>query len=70
MRPHEHADDLTPEQRFQIIAAILAAGLRRLRPRTPFLPDPAEQTAAKKPPEFSPDCLEFSAETRLSGQSG
>jgi hypothetical protein len=37
MRPHDDpSDDLSPEQRLEHIAAILAAGLRRLRPRTPL----------------------------------
>ena len=70
MRPHDSSDDLTPEQRFQHIAALLATGLRRLRPRAALPAHPAEQTAAENPPESSPDCLEFSAETRLSGQAG
>jgi hypothetical protein len=70
MRPHDPSDELTSEQRFQHIAVLLAVGLRRLRPRNAFLAHPAEQTAATKPPELSPDCLEFSAETRLTVQSG
>ena len=70
MRPHDQPDDLSPEQRFQHIAALLAAGLRRLHPRTASLAHPAEPTAAKNPPESSPDCLEFSAETRLTVQTG
>jgi hypothetical protein len=64
MRPHDPADDLTPEQRFQHIAALLAVGLRRLRPRsTPSI-------GPKNPPELSPDGLESSAEMRLSGHAG
>jgi hypothetical protein len=70
MRPNEDADDLASEQRFQNIAALLAIGLRRLRPRTALPEHSAGQTAAENPPESSPDCLEFSAETRLSGHSG
>jgi hypothetical protein len=70
MRPHEHPDDFTPDQRFQSIASILAVGLRRLRPRTASLASPAEQSAAKNLPELSPDSLEFSAETRLTVQTG
>ena len=70
MRPHDSSDDLTPEQRFQHIAALLATGLRRLRPRNALPALSAEQLAAEKPPESSADGLEFSAETRLSGHAG
>jgi hypothetical protein len=64
MRPHEHEDDLTSEQRCQRIAALLAAGLRRLRPRLAY-PD---QT--NNPPDLSPNCLELADETRLSVHTG
>jgi hypothetical protein len=64
MRPHDPADDFTPEQRFQRIAALLAIGLRRLRPR--FAP-PA---TSKNPPELSPNGLELLPEKRLSGHAG
>ncbi len=64
MRPHEHADDLTPEQRFQRIAALLATGLRRLRPRSAFLAD------SKNPLELSLNGLELRGEMRLSGHAG
>jgi hypothetical protein len=64
MRSHEHADELTPDQRFQHVAALLATGLRRLRPNSAFPDDP------KNPPELSPNGLEFSAETRLTIQTG
>ena len=43
MRPHEHTDELTPEQRFQRIAALLAAGLRRLRPRSALSASPKKR---------------------------
>jgi hypothetical protein len=56
MRPHDPSDDLSPEQRFQQIAALLATGLRRLRPRTAFSSHSAGQTAAEKPLKTSPDC--------------
>jgi hypothetical protein len=70
MRPHEHPDNLTPDQRFQNIAGVLAVGLRRLRPRTASLASPAKQSGAKNLSELSPDNLEFSAETRLTVQTG
>jgi hypothetical protein len=64
MRPHEPDDDLNPEQRFQRIDALLATGLRRLRPRSTPPIDP------KIPPELSLNDLELASETRLSGQAG
>jgi hypothetical protein len=70
MRPLDHPENLTLEQRFQHIATILATGLRRLRPRIPSPANAAEQTAAKNPPELSPNGLELSEETRLSGHMG
>jgi hypothetical protein len=70
MRSHDQPDDLTPDERFQNIAILLATGLWRLRPRTPSSADFSQQAVAKKPPELSPNCLEFSAETRLSGHAG
>jgi hypothetical protein len=70
MRPYHHADDLNPEQRFQRIVALLATGLRRLRPRRALAADPTEQAPSKNPPKLSPDCLAFHGETRLSGHAG
>jgi len=70
MRPHDSSDDLSPEQRFQHIAALLATGLRRLRPRNALPALSAEQLAAENSLKSSPDGLEFSAETRLSGHAG
>jgi hypothetical protein len=64
MRPHDHSDDLTPDQRFQHIAALLATGLRRLRPRS------VSPIGPKNIPEFSLNCLELPDETRLSGHVG
>ena len=64
MRTHEHADDLTPEQRLKGIAALLAAGLRRLRPRS------ASPTESENPPELSLNSLELGGEMRLSGHAG
>ncbi|HEY7423340.1 MAG TPA: hypothetical protein VH682_03780 [Gemmataceae bacterium] len=64
MRPHDHADDLTPEQRFQRIAALLAVGLRRLRPRS------TPPSDLKNLPELSPNGLELGGEMRLSGHAG
>lgn len=63
MSVHDSAS-LSPDQRVQGIAALLATGLRRLLIRSASPPHP------KKLPELSPNCLEFSAETRLSGHAG
>jgi hypothetical protein len=71
MRPHETYEALSDEQRFHQIAILLAIGLRRLRPRTPSSTDLCRQAAAAENlSELSPNCLEFSAETRLSGHVG
>ena len=70
MRPYDSSDDLSPEQRFRHIAALLAAGLRRLRPRNALPAHPKMPTAAENLPESSPDRLEFSAKTRLTVQTG
>jgi hypothetical protein len=71
MRPHDPPDDLTPDQRFQYIAALLAAGLRRLRPRAG---DPAADGSTivlpNNLPELSLNCLELPGQTRLSGHTG
>jgi hypothetical protein len=64
MRSHDHTDDFTPDQRFLRIAAVLAAGLRRLRPRS------APPSSPKNLPELSLNCLELPDETRLSGHAG
>jgi hypothetical protein len=70
MRPLDYPDDLTPEQRFQHVAALLATGLRRLRPRTISPADLGQPDDAKNPPELSPNGLEFSAEKRLTVHTG
>jgi hypothetical protein len=71
MRPHDDpTEDLTPEQRFVQIAALLAAGLRRLHPRTALSAPFPQPEAAKNLPENARNCLELSTKTRLSGQAG
>ena len=52
----------SPERRLRNVAAILAAGVLRLRQR----PDLATENAEKNSSEVSTDGLELSPETRLS----
>jgi hypothetical protein len=67
VRQYDNNPDLpTPEQRRRDIAAILAAGILRLRAR-------AALTSAKsleKPENSAANCLEVSAKTVLSGHRG
>jgi hypothetical protein len=70
MRPHDHADDLSPDQRFQHVATLLATGLRRLQPRTISPAELGQPDGTKNPPELSPNGLELPGETRLSGHTG
>ena len=68
MRPNDPAA-LTPDQRAQEIARLLAAGVRRLfSQRTGDVPDP--RTAPEKPQESAESGLEVGRETRLSGPTG
>ena len=53
--------DLTPEQRREQVAAILARGLLRTLQQTPSHADSAPETL-----EFSPSGLEVPGDTRLS----
>ena len=60
-----HPDDivsLSPEDRVRAVAALLASGLRRLRPR---VTDGRLSAALETPPKSVADCLELCAETRL-----
>ena len=67
----QHADDdaLTPAQRRQEIARLLAAGVRRLHARA-ALPPATQLPAPKNLPESGGTGLEVRAETRLSVQPG
>ena len=58
---------MTPEQRMEEVASILAAGALRLR-RHAFPPPPP--TLSEFPPESTANGLEVSAETRLHGHRG
>jgi hypothetical protein len=70
MRPPDDPGLLTPELRRRELARLLAAGLRRLRPRPA---DPAfspEHPAPENLPESRATGLEVLPETRLSVHTG
>jgi hypothetical protein len=54
--------ELTADQRFKQLAAILAVGVRRYRQRLQ-----RSESSPKQVPEFSPNELEVPANLRLSG---
>ena len=60
MRPDDSAS-LSPEDRLRAVATLLAAGVRRLRPRLSGV----SFVAPENPPKSVADCLKLSAETRL-----
>lgn len=64
---HDPTDpaDMTPEQRLDEVASILARGILRLHGRTPAHAAPAENL-----PESSTTCLELSAPSRPDGVAG
>jgi hypothetical protein len=69
----QHADDAgmpTDDERLREIAALLAAGLLRLRCRAALIPGPAVAPGPKNPPDSSLNCLEVSGEVRLSVHAG
>jgi hypothetical protein len=61
---------LSPDERLREVAAILAAGVARLRLRAALPGSGGDGPGSEKPPESAPNCLEVSAETRLSVHSG
>jgi hypothetical protein len=66
-RQYHHDPDLpTPEQRRRDIAAILAAGILRLRARAALAPT----FDLGKTENSAPNCLEVSGQTVLSGHQG
>ena len=64
MTTRANSDDLTPEQRLQTLATILAHGVLRLRQQ--------QATSADSPqsPKSPPDSLDVSRDSRLSGPTG
>ena len=55
----EDPEQLTAEERIRELAALLAEGVRRARPRSALTPENG--------PESRPSCLEFSVPTRPDG---
>lgn len=71
MRPDLDPSLLTPDERRHELAAILAAGLRRLRDRHVLYAAGGDVPPAESAPtESSQDCLEVPAKTVLSVHAG
>jgi len=70
MRPFHDPLFLTPEQRIQQIASLLARGLQRHRSCSQVSPSPEENSSPKNPLESGPGDLELSPETVLSVHKG
>ena len=70
MRPFDDSLFLTPEQRFQQIAGLLARGLLRLQSRPAGSPSSGEHPSPKNPPDSGPGGLELSPQTVLSVHKG
>jgi hypothetical protein len=66
MRPLDHPSSLTPDQRFQELTGILAAGLLRLAPRamSPSI------SATQNSQESAANCLDVPPNPRLSVHTG
>lgn len=69
MRPFDNSD-LTPQDRFREIAALLAVGVLRLHDRTTAAAASDEHLAPKNPEKSGDSCLELSAKTVLSVHTG
>jgi hypothetical protein len=61
---------LTPDERLQEIAGILAAGILRLRSRAALPTESDEQSGRPNSRESDQDCLEVPGDTVLSVQTG
>lgn len=70
MRPHDDPATMTADERLREVAAILAAGILRLRSRAALPADPGKHSGLKNSPESRQDGLEVSAETVLSVHRG
>lgn len=69
----QNTDDiemLTDADRLREVAGLLAAGVLRLRSRAALPFESASSDELKNLPKSSPNCLELSPETRLSGHHG
>jgi hypothetical protein len=70
VRPDADPACMTPDERLREVAAILAAGILRLRARTALPADPDEHPGPENPRETGQDCLEVRPETVLSVHAG
>uniref|UniRef100_A0A7C4QME0 Uncharacterized protein n=1 Tax=Schlesneria paludicola TaxID=360056 RepID=A0A7C4QME0_9PLAN len=70
MRPETDPARMTADERLREVAAILAAGLLRLRARSALPTDPGQVPGPENLPETGPDCLEVPSETVLSVHTG
>jgi hypothetical protein len=70
MRPETDPARMTAGERLREVAAILAAGLLRLRARSALPTDPGQVPGPENLPETGPDCLEVPSETVLSVHTG
>jgi hypothetical protein len=70
MRPETDPARMTADERLREVAAILAAGLFRLRARSALPTNPGQVPGPENLPETGPDCLEVPAETVLSVHTG
>jgi len=70
MRPDHDPSQLTPDERMHELAAILAAGLVRLRDRAALATQSPPESAGENLAEPSPEALEFHPQTSVTGQGG
>jgi hypothetical protein len=70
MRPCADSLSLTPHERRREVARIFAVGVRRLRSRTVIPAHPGQHPDLENPVDSSRDCLELSADPRLSVHGG
>jgi hypothetical protein len=70
MRPHDDPAAMTADERLREVAAILAAGILRLRSRAALPTDPDQVSGPKNLQESGQDCLEVSGETVLTVHRG
>jgi hypothetical protein len=70
MRPELDPARQTPEERLRDIAAVIAAGLLRLRDRTALPTESPSHLAPEKPGKVSTQGLEVSADTSVTVHGG
>ena len=70
MRSYDDPATMSADERLCEVAAILAAGILRLRSRAALPADPGSPSYAANSPNSSQDCLEVSPATVLSVHTG